>query len=475
LLARDAFDKLSRDQVFDLFSFLIPFVDRCERLEKRVEELERRLNQNSSNSSKPPSSDPPGAKPAPKSPPSGKKPGGQPGHRANFRAPFPPDRVDDTFEAIPDRCGHCDHVLKGRDRRPRRHQVAELPPIHVRVVEYLLHALKCSRCGKVTRGKLPEGVSSRLMGPRLTALAVLLSGAFRMSKREVQAFLKSFLELDVALGTVSRCEKAATEALQPCVVEAITHAQGQSRANVDETGWKQKRHLAWLWTLVTPWVTVFKLHANRSSQAMKDLLGPFNGALTSDRFGAYNAYKGSRQLCWAHLIRDFEAFRAMRGRPGRIGKKLQNRARKIFVLWHKVRDGTMSRKKFLKRLPYHQRDIEALLRQGAEMPHGTAVSRTCRRILKARKALWTFAYLRNVEPTNNSAERALRPAVLWRKGSFGTQSERGRAFAEAILTVRATLKKQGRELYGFLVQACEATLAGKPAPSLIPASGGQKA
>ena len=477
LLDRQAFDQLTRDQIFSLFELLVPFVARCEKLERRVEvlekdneELKRRLNQNSQNSSKPPSSDPPGSKPAPKKGPSGKKPGGQPGHQANFRAPFPEKRVDEQLEVVPERCKHCDKALKGQGRNPRRHQVAELPPIHVRVVEYLLYTLKCRYCGHTTRAKLPEGISPRLMGPRLTALTVLLSGAFRMSKREVQAFLKSFLDLDIALGTVSKCEKAASEALQPCVDEALEYARAQGAANVDETGWKQARKLAWLWTMVTPSVTVFKLQARRNAEAMKELLGSFMGTLTSDRFGAYNAFKGVRQLCWAHLMRDFEAFRAMRGRPGHIGKQLQGWTWKVFQLWHKVRDGTLSRRKFNKRLPYYQRHIIALMKQGAEMTHGTSVSRTCRRILKAKKALWTFTKLKGVEPTNNAAERALRPAVLWRKGSFGTHGESGRIFAENILTVRATLKKQGRDLYGFLIQACQANLGGAKIPSLLPSA-----
>jgi transposase len=302
----------------------------------------------------------------------------------------------------------------------------------------------------------------------------MLSGAFRMSKREVQALLKALFSLDVSLGAVSGCEKAVAQALGPCLEEAVAHAQGQKRANVDETGWKQARRLAWLWTLVTPWVTVFKLHTKRSAGAMKELLGGFSGVLTSDRFGAYNAFKGRRQLCWAHLMRDFEAFRAMRGRPGWIGKQLQRRARKLFKLWHRVRDGTLSRRAFLKRLPYHRSRIQALLKEGADMPHGTGIRRTCRRILKAEAALWTFAEVKGVEPTNNAAERALRPAVLWRKGSFGTQSDRGRVFAESILTARATLKKQGRDLFGFLTQACQAALAGSKAPSLLPASGRQR-
>lgn len=478
-LDRDAFRRLTHDQLYDFFVLLVErnatLEKRVEALEKDNEELKRRLNQNSDNSSKPPSSDPPWSKPKPKAPPSGKNPGGQPGHKANFRAAVPPERVDEHIKVSPDCCERCGKGLKGQGRNPRRHQVADIPPVCVRIIEYLLYALKCRRCGHVTRAKLPEGVSKRFMGPRLTALVILLSGAFRMSKREVQAFLKSFLNLDVALGTVSGCEKTAAEGLQPVVDEALHHARAQPQANVDETGWKQAHQLAWLWTLVTPRVTVFKLYAHRNSEALKELLGDFKGTLTSDRYGAYNVFTGWRQLCWAHLLRDFEAFRAMRGRPGQIGKRLQVRARKIFKLWHKVRDGTLSRRRFLARIPYHRRKVEALLMQGASMPHGTSMRRTCRRILKLRALLWTFAKKKGVEPTNNAAERALRPAVLWRKGSFGTQSERGRAFAENILTVRATLKKQGRDLYGFLVQACQAQLGGAKIPSLLPISNHQKA
>ena len=437
-------------------------------LEKKIEELERRLNLNSSNSSKPPSSDGPHVQRKGKKERGRRKPGGQPGHKGNFQKLFPEGRVDEVEPMVPKRCEHCDHALKGHDPDPYRHQVVEIPPIQVWIKEYLLHALKCGRCGKMTRGKLPEGASARMMGPRLTALTALLTGGFRMSKREVQAFLKAVFELEISLGTVTRCEEAVTVAIESAVKEALVYAQAQPNANMDETGWKERRETAWLWTLDTALVTVFKIDARRSSEAMKELLGNFAGVLTSDRYGAYTAYTRRRQLCWAHLLRDFEAIRAMRGKPGSIGRRLQSRARRIFILWHRVKADTLSRRRFLKRLPYHQLKLEGLLREGADLVHGKKIRNTCRRILKLRKSLWTFAHIKGVEPTNNAAERALRPAVLWRKGSFGTHSPAGSRFAESILTVRATLKKQGRDLFGFLTQACQATLSGAKFPSLLP-------
>jgi transposase len=299
----------------------------------------------------------------------------------------------------------------------------------------------------------------------------MLSGGFRLSKREVQALIKALFSLKVSLGSISGCERRTSGAIAPTTEEATAFARTRRSGNMDETGWRENRKLAWLWTLATPEVTVFKVHAHRSRTAMKELMGGFSGVLTSDRYGAYNSFQGKRQLCWAHLLRDFEGFRAMRGKPGNIGKRLQVRAKRIFALWSMVKAGKLARKRFQERLPYHRYQLEKLLREGATLPHGTSIRRTCRRIYKLRKWLWTFGEVPGIEPTNNAAEQALRPAVLWRKGSFGTHSEQGSRFAERILTVRSTLKKQGRDLHGFLVQACQAQLVPdiKP-PSLLPPS-----
>lgn len=441
--------------------------------ERKIEDLEQKLSLNSGNSSKPPSSDGPAVLRKPKKKPSGRKPGGQPGHKGKTRALYPVESLSaPPIDVIPDQCKHCDAPLKGRDPQPVRLQQIEVPPIAVEITEHDLHALTCDRCGKTTRAELPIGVSPRLFGPRLTAIVAMFSGCFRITKREVQALLKALFSVEVSVALITGCEKAMAGGLAPVTDEAVDHAQKRSRGNMDETGWRERRQKAWLWTLVTQWVTVFKIHTKRNRVAMKELMGKFSGILTTDRYGVYNSHTGHRQLCWAHMNRDIQAIRDMRGKPGNIGKRLQNVAKRVFILWHKVKDGSLSRRRFQKRLPYYSRQVEVLLREGADMPYGTKVRRTCRRILKLKTYLWTFAYVKGVEPTNNAAEQALRPAVLWRKGSFGTHSEQGSRFAERILTVRATLKKQDRhDLLGFLTQAYKAQLSPtvKP-PSLLPIS-----
>jgi len=143
------------------------------------------------------------------------------------------------------------------------------------------------------------------------------------------------------------------------------------------------------------------------------------------------------------------------------------RTRQLFHWWHRVRDGTLQRSSFRVYAAQLRMEIHALLNEGAVCndPKGAAL---CRSLLQHEPALWTFVQQEGVEPTNNSAERALRPVVLWRKGSFGTQSRAGSEFAERLLTVVATLRQQQRNVLDYVTTACEAVLHHHPAPSLLP-------
>jgi transposase len=94
--------------------------------------------------------------------------------------------------------------------------------------------------------------------------------------------------------------------------------------------------------------------------------------------------------------------------------------------------------------------------------------RTCRQLLKVELALWLFVSVEGVEPTNNAAERALRPAVLWRRTSFGSQSLDGSCFAARMLTVGTTLRLLQRNVLDYLAQACLAKRNNLPSPSLLP-------
>jgi transposase len=176
-----------------------------------------------------------------------------------------------------------------------------------------------------------------------------------------------------------------------------------------------------------------------------------------------------RQLCWAHLLRDFEARCARGGTSAELGDALLAQAHQMFPWWHRVREGTLQRSTFRSSMSPLRREVERLWEAGRRsgMPKTAG---TCQDIVKRREALWTFVQVEGVEPTKNVAEGSIRPGVLWRKGSFGTQSEAGSRFVESMMTVVATLKPQQRNVFAYLTAACEAALRGETAPSLLPAS-----
>ena len=141
----------------------------------------------------------------------------------------------------------------------------------------------------------------------------------------------------------------------------------------------------------------------------------------------------------------------------------------MFTWWHRVREGTLTRPTFRSYMSPLRREVERLLAAGSHCGVPKTAG-TCRDIRKRREALWTFVQVAGVEPTNNAAERSIRPGVLWRKGSVGTQSEAGSRFVESMMTVVSTLKQQQRNVFAYLTAACAAALRGETAPSLLPAS-----
>ena len=452
-------------------AYIEALVARVTALEATVKDLTERSEQNSHNSSRPPSSDGPSKKKRERRrrQPSGRGVGGQPGHRGQTRELIPVDEVDEVIALKPSSCAVCHHELAGEDPQPHRHQVLEIPPMCPVVTEYQVHRLDCEVCGATTIGAWPQGVPTGIIGPRAQAIASLCTGAYRLSKRTTQRVLDDLFGLSLSVGTISHLEAATTEALEAPVEEARAYVQEQASAHLDETGWREGGKRAWLWVASTTWVTVFLVRLSRGSQVAKELLGErFSGILVTDRWSAYNWYPVRwRQLCWAHLLRDFEAMIGRGGASKEIGEALKSQANQMFHWWHRVRDGTLSRSSFRTYMTPVRREVERLLEAGS----CCEVDKTegmCRDILKRRQALWTFVHLKGVEPTNNDGERAIRSGVLWRKVSFGTHSARGSRFAESMLTVVTTLKQQERHVLDYLTAACQAALCDEPAPSLLP-------
>lgn len=436
----------------------------------RIATLEENARRSSRNSSQPPSSDGPAA-PAPRSrQPTGRAAGGQLGHEKHDRPLVPRDKVNKLVILKPSHCRGCNAILSGDDASPHRHQVFELPRVEPIVEEYELHSLDCP-CGVRTAAALPAGVPTGAFGPSVVAMAATLMGVYRLSKRAVPELMRDVFGLNISVGAVIGCQHIASEALAAPVDEARAFVVEQPIKYADETSWREARRKAWLWTVVTSTVTVFMIHARRNAVAARAVLaradGSFIGVLVSDRHGAYNGWSDMKhQFCWAHLIRDFIKVSERRSDSERVGKALLAETSRMFAWWQRVRDSTLLRSTFRVYMRSVRRRVEALLTEGAAVPH-FKTARTCAKLLKRRRALWTFLRVEGVEPTNNTAERAVRHGVLCRKTSQGTHSEEGSRFVERILSVHATLRQQKRNVLHFINDACRAKLDGQPAPSLL--------
>ena len=452
--------------------FVVALVAHVQALEAEIASLREQVNRNSRNSSRPPSSDGPEVpRKSRQGAEGGRKRGGQKGHKGAKRKLVPIEHVKEVHDIKPDVCGGCGHELAGEDPEPYRHQVTEIPPAVAEVTEYRLHTLACPECDAETRANLPAGVPQGAFGPRLQAMVSLLSGNYHLSKRDIIELMADFFQADVGLGSVPTLERRTGEAISEPVDEAREYVQRQPVVNMDETGWREANQRAWLWVAATTLVTVFLIRLSRGGQVVKELLGEtFQGVVGSDRWSAYNWLASFlRQLCWAHLRRDFQAFVERGGQSQQIGEALLTQTDLMFQWWYEVREGTIDRATFQERMQPVQQRVGELLRQGTACDHGKTAG-TCRDILKREEALWTFVRVEGIEPTNNLAERQIRPSVLWRNRSFCTQNKAGSRFAERIITVVATLKQQDRNVLDYLTEACYAANWGRPAPSPLPAN-----
>lgn len=434
----------------------------------KIAELEARLNKTPRNSSLPPSTEHPHAKPAPQRQSTGKKPGGQPGHPKHERALIPVEQCTRVVPVVPEACRRCGERLAGTDPQPLRHQVWEIPEIKPLVTEYQLHRLTCRGCSTCTCGELPAGVPQSQAGPRLVALTALLMGCFKQSKRRVALFLEQVLNQPCSPGWVVKLQNQATVALRPAYEELAAQLPAEPVLGIDESPTKEARLKSWLWTFVASNYTVFALRTTRAATVLQHLLtDAFHGVVNCDRAKMYWKI-GRPQWCWAHLKRDFQA---LVDHPDhqvkRLGRDLMRSTRELFRHWTRCRDGTITRAGMLRLMRPIRQEVDRLLLRGAFSGNARLVG-MCGQLYDHRDWLWTFLDVAGVEPTNNASERALRPAVIWRKLSFGTQSAAGSRFVETILTVVETCHRQSRNSFEFLTAALQAHFAGQPSPSLLP-------
>jgi transposase len=447
-------------------------VEANERLEARVAELERRLKRSSRNSSLPPSQDPPSAPSRPTQQGSGRKRGGQIGHEGRHRPFLPPEQVDEIVEHWPQRCRVCAHVFAERERvdavGPSRRQVAELPPIAVRVTEHRLHAVCCPDCAISTRAELPREVPRSAFGPRLQAAVVTLAVRNRVSRRDTSELARELFGVELATGSVDAIIQRAGDALAGPYSELEQRIKTAAAVNIDETGWKTCGGSRTLWGALTSRTAVFRIAAGRHAFEAKTLLGErFAGIVCSDRWRGYDYLDPTqRQLCWAHLLRDFTAHSEGLSEQHDFGCAGLVIAHDLFAAWDAYQaDGDRARLQ-AQTAPL-QAKLHTLLEHAARKSTRTKYHRDFARNLRKRwPALWTFTHTDGVEPTNNHAERGLRGAVIYRKLSLGSQSDRGERTIERLLSASITCRLRKQSLFAYLTHALAAHARGDPVPAL---------
>jgi transposase len=450
---------------------------------KEWDKLNQRLNQDSTNSNRAPSTDTPDAKAKRKteektSSPKhrARKQGAQPGHKAVSRPLLPLEDGDVVIDCKPEICSHCGTSLAdSNDPAPYCQQQFDIEIIR-RITEYRKHKIVCPCCEGTTEGILPQEANESAYSPSIAALVVTLTGLFQVSRRMAKLFIEEVVGVPISVGSVSNLEKEITHAASPVMEEIELRAQNAERGNADETGFGMKNgQQGWLWVLVTPCAVLFRLFLGRGQEWASKLLGCFTGILTSDRWCGYNHYpRDRRQVCWAHLIRDFKSMCASGPIGIAIGTALRKEARSVFRMWHRFKRWKENHEKqgiqismtVLESQMQAIRDrVKALLEEGAkrDVPK-------CGMILKLEPLLWTFTTEKDIEPTNNAAEQSIRPAVLWKKRSFGVESERGARYVESMLSIWATSRRNGVNSIVFVRELIHRYRSNAPVPSIFSAS-----
>jgi transposase len=452
---------------------LMCFASNIRQLEQSIAGLTR----NSSNSSRPPSSDPPGIKKDKKKSKSKRKQGGQPGHKGKNRKLLPAEAMDKIHDIYPERCEHCrspfSETLINPFAKPVRHQVFDLPVIVPFKEEYRCHSLLC-QCGHNTAALLPEHVTHSNFGPRTHSAIAYLASVHRVTRRGIAEIMQTLFGIGISTGAVCNAAERVSNACLPVVGTIKQYVASALTLNIDETGWKCQGKRRYLWTFVAPGAVFFHVSPSRGAKVLREVLGDiFAGVITSDDHSAYASYhkNGLRQLCWSHIIRKLKALKEDRSSPHAycFARYLLMDIGAIFSHWHAFQESGGSRQQLLlDTLPMRERmhDFCIIFRYSSD----PRVQTRTKRLLDNWQHLFTFIQHDGVQPTNNSAERAIRPAVQWRKICFGSQSQIGEQFAGRLLTVVRTCQLHGVNAFEFLTRLVNAFFSAKQYLPYLPLS-----
>ena len=446
-------------------------------LQATVARLEQQLaaaRKDSSTSSKPPSSDivKPSKDPNPEQP--RRSQGGQPGHPKHERAPFPQELVNKSFDHCPDSCcPDCGHVLRPTGFGPRIIQQVDVRDIPLYIEEHRCHEAYCPHCDKVHHGYPPLRIQTGgLLGPRLTTLVAYLKGVCHASYSTVRKFLRDVIGLTISHGQLAKVISKVSEAMEQAWRELLEALPGQAILNVDETGHKDRGDRMWTWCFRASLFTVFKIDPTRSGDVLIEVLGEeFQGVLGCDFFSAYRRYMREfdvrLQFCMAHLIREVKYLTTLPDGPTKAyGERFREALRHLFGVIHQREE--LSPALFQSRLEAARREV---IRQATQnVPSTRLAENLAARMQKFGEGYFRFITTPGVEPTNNSAEQAIRFVVIDRHITQGTRGKKGQNWCERIWTAIATCVQQGRSVWEYLEATVQAYFTGEQGPTLLPAA-----
>jgi transposase len=297
----------------------------------------------------------------------------------------------------------------------------------------------------------------------------VLSAFVHGSRRAITGVVSEVLGCPIALGSISARERELSDALELPYGELAKEVSQAKVKYVDETSWYQKGVERWLFAAITHSAAVFSIEKTRTRRSLKTLLRDrLRGVFCTDRATIYDLLALSKRgLCWAHLKRDFVRCLERGGASEAIGQAGLEVCKEVFGLWRDFRQKKINRRQLQERVEPWRKKMHQALEHGAAL--GIAkTSGLCAGLLKREEAMWNWTKVPGLEPTNNLAERMLRPAVIWRKKSFGSDSRGGSVFVERMLSVIQTAKLRKQNLLDYLTQALTSHRAGASVPTLGP-------
>lgn len=439
-----------------------------EKLQQVLEALQGRLSKDSHNSHKPPSSDGPKAPPRPPSAPSGRKRGGQPGREGKARPPLPEGSESRRVEVKLEYCPHCGRPVP-QDAITGTHVERTLDLVQrlVEVTAFVLQEGECPNCHHVVHAPLPAEAGVAELGPNLRALAAYLRAQGRMSIGALHFYFKEVLGVDISRGWLHESGNGVSEAVAATWEGLREEIQRALVVNMDETGFGRADR-NWIWVALAARTAFFHFSDTRSFEALKEILPEdFAGVLCTDRYSAYRRLKGAmRQFCWAHLRRELVALsECSKEDVSKLGKKLLADQERMFDLWHAFQDGKIDRQALRMQSAIVMARLKRNLLAAAAMKHrparnlGTA-------LVENWDKLWTFLRIEGVAPTNNGAERALRPLVIMKRIFQRLPSNGGKRFYERLVSAGMTARIRGVPFFEWLIKAFKANRMGEAPPAL---------